>query len=152
MTLNKGKQFESIVKKSFEKEEDTYVLRLYDTTNGFIGIANPCDFVVYKHSRLFLIECKTCHGSSLPLANISSNQWNSLLEASNIDGIIAGYMIWFIDKDTTIFLQAQDAELYVKQTNKKSIPYNIPYAKQVLGNKKRVFYEYDMKGVLNGTY
>ena len=87
MTINRGKQFEAIVKKSFEKEPNTYVLRLYDTTNGFIGIANPCDFIVYKYPKLFLIECKTCHGASLPLTNISSNQWKRLLDADKVNGI-----------------------------------------------------------------
>lgn len=146
--VNRGKQFEDAIKQAFEKE--CYTLRLYDTTNGFVGIANPCDYIAYKKPHMFMIECKSCYGASLPIANISQHQRDSLLIADKYVGMIAGYMIWFIDKDRTFFIRATDLEKYIKSSGRKSIPFdltNLPI--DIDGKKKRIMYEYDMKGFLD---
>lgn len=41
MAENLGKKFEELIKEAFERE--CYILRLYDTTNGFLNVNNPCD-------------------------------------------------------------------------------------------------------------
>ena len=48
MKVNRGKQFEEQIKQAFLNVKDCSVDRLYDTTSGFIGVANICDFIIYK--------------------------------------------------------------------------------------------------------
>ena len=55
------------IKEAFEKVPDTSVYRLYDTTNGFVGVANISDFIVYKFPCQYFIECKSVHGNVFPL-------------------------------------------------------------------------------------
>ena len=40
---NRGKQFESMVKESFERVEGVSIDRLHDLTNGFSGSSNISD-------------------------------------------------------------------------------------------------------------
>lgn len=145
MTKNRGKDFESVIKKAFKKCVDIYILRLYDTMNGYSSVANPCDFIAFKTPKLFLLECKSCHGASLPVNNISDFQRTSLLNADkNYDDMIAGYIIWFIDKDVTVFVRATDIEEHFK--NNKSLNYkkaqDIGYVFK--GVKKKVFFDYNI--------
>ena len=146
MGQNRGKDFEEQVKKAFLKLPGTYIQRLYDSTSGFMGVHTPCDFIVYKLPILFCIECKSCHGNTLPWSNITDNQWHELIEFDKVKGVVAGFMIWFVDKDITIFVPATEMARY-RETGKKS--FNIKDLNRVcscfiLGKKKRVFFDYDM--------
>lgn len=142
MSENLGKRFESLIKESFERE--CYILRLYDTTNGYKNVANPCDFIVYDNPNMFMLECKSCHKASLPISDISDNQRISLVEASK-HGIIAGYLIWFIDKDRTVFISAEDLETYLITTGRKSLEWQEDkYSFDIVGIKRRKFFEYDI--------
>lgn len=146
MSENLGKKFEGIVREQFSKY--CYVLRLYDTTNGFLNISNPCDFITYDKKHMFMLECKSCHGASLPLSNISQNQRDSLVEASKYN-IIAGYLVWFIDKDITIFIRAEDLETYILETGRKSLACDeSKYSIKLNGTKKRKFFDYDIEQFL----
>ena len=154
MGTNRGKEFESIIKKACEKVDNTYVLRLYDSMSGYKSIANPCDFVIYNNPNLFLLECKSCYGASLPFSNISEFQWESLLKASSIKGIISGFMIWFIDKDVTVFVPASNMDIYAKTKESKSFSYKDAeeYGYIIPGIKKKIFFDYDLKQFLEGNY
>lgn len=149
MAENRGKKFENIIKESFEKTSDTVVVRLHDQTNGFMGSKNPCDFIVYHEPRMFAIECKTIHGATFPLSNITDNQYKELLKMSEIRGVYAGIIVWWVDYDVTRFFDISWIKK-LKGEEYKSIHYSIEKGIQIPGIKKRVFFDYDMEGFFNG--
>ena len=119
---------------------------------GYSNINNPCDFIVYRKGTINLFELKAIHGSTLNFkAHIRENQWQELLEYSKIAGVNAGIICWFLDYDITIFLpieylQAMKEENYKSFNIKKDIN-KIP--RVILdGEKKRVFFEYDLEKFL----
>lgn len=145
MSVNRGKQFETVLKEAFEKVPNTSVTRIHDQMTGFKGSTNICDFLIFHSPFLYAIECKSIHGNTLPFSNITDNQWKGLEEISKIRGVIAGVMVWFIDKDTTMFFSIRDLN-YLKREGHKSIKYlDELYAITLCGKKKRIFFEYDME-------
>ena len=154
MAVNRGKKFEQVVRESFERVPGVSIDRLNDNTAGFKGIAGICDFIVYKEPYEYYIECKSVHGASLPFSNITDTQWNGLLEKSKIEGVFAGVICWFIDKDVTKFIPIQLLQK-MKYNGGKSVRYDIIASSgyfiiEIKGKKKRVFYDYDMEEFLNG--
>lgn len=159
MAQNRGKQFESVIKEAFEKVDGVSIDRLHDQTTGFKGSQNICDFVVYKKPYEYYIECKSVHGASLPFSNITDTQWNGLLEKSKIEGVFAGVICWFVDKNVTYYFDI--GFLYALKTHGyKSVRYDSKvdsyppnYADDcelfmLTGKKKRVFFDYDMNQFL----
>lgn len=157
MAVNRGKQFEEVIRKCFERVPNTSVIRLPDPTNGYLGIRNISDFVIYHYPNQYFIECKSVHGNTLPFSNITDNQWNGLLEMSKLNGVIAGVICWWVDKDVTVFIPIDRLDLHKYQGN-KSIRYDdylwMDDVIQIKGNKKKIFFDYDMeqffKEVTNG--
>lgn len=152
MSQNRGKQFEEVIKKSFEKIPNVSIDRLHDQTTGYLGSNNICDFIVYKKPYEYYIECKSIHGNTFPFSNITDNQYRGLLEKSKIKGVIAGLMIWWIDRDVTAFVPIQFIE-WQKTLERKSLPYGLADAVEfenwmscitIPCKKKRVFFDYDM--------
>ena len=154
MTVSRGKDFEAVVKDACERVSDTYTLRLYDPQGGFIGVSNPCDYVIYRHHNMYMIECKALHGNLLSIhtrdpkkkyGNISNTQWEGLLKASTV-GVIAGVLVWWVDQDVTKFIPIQELEA-IRNGGRKSIRYDldIPYSNIIRGQKKRVFFDYDFE-------
>ena len=160
MSVNRGKQFEEVVKESFLKLSNVSIDRLHDQTNGFLGSKNICDFIVYRKPYEYYIECKSVHGNTLPFTNITDRQWNGLLEKSQINGVFAGILCWWVDKDVTRFIPIQMLNFLREFCKMKSYRYDIVdiedielayMYKSVLiqGKKKRVFFDYDMEELLN---
>ena len=91
------------------------------------------------------LECKSCHGNTFPLSNITQTQWNGLLEKDLFQGVYVGVMIWWIDKDVTMFIPASAMQMYEDDGN-KSVPYkNFPYSSYIIpGKKRQILYDYDM--------
>lgn len=164
MAVNRGKQFEDIIKEGFLKVPDVSIDRLHDQTNGYLGSSNICDFIVYKKPYEYYIECKSVHGNTLSIhsndqkkkyGNITNKQWEGLLEKSKIKGVFAGIICWWIDKDITRFIPIQILQCE-KDGGMKSIRYDadlgIGYQDEyqfspvidLKGKKKRVFFDYDM--------
>lgn len=144
---SRGKQFEKVVREAFERVSNTSVIRLHDQTTGFAGSANICDLLVYNYPNLYCIECKSVHGNTLPFSNITDKQWQGMLEQSQIEGVFAGVICWWVDKDVTLFLPIDELELE-KQHGWKSIRYDIERGNgvfEIKGKKKRVFFDYDME-------
>ena len=153
--VNRGKQFENVIKESFEKVEGVSIDRIHDQTNGYAGSANISDFIMYKYPHEYYIECKSVHGNTLPFSNITNNQWNGMLEKSKIPGVFAGVICWWIDKDVTLFIPIQLLQVE-KNLDHKSIRYDYGFAHYdketgkisppvtLSGKKKRVFWDYDM--------
>lgn len=150
MSVNRGKQFESVVRSAFEKVPNVSIDRLHDQTNGFKGSQNICDFIVYREPYEYYFECKSVHGASLPFSNITETQWNGLLQKSQIEGVFAGVICWWVDKDVTKFIPIQALQ-WNKENGYKSIRFNHNGTSfiEIKGKKKRVFFEYDMEGFLN---
>lgn len=162
MAVNRGKQFEDVVREAFEKVPGVSIDRLHDQTTKFKGTsANICDFIVYREPYEYYIECKSVHGNTLSIhsndpkhkyGNISNTQWEGLLEKSKIEGVTAGIICWWVDKDVTLFLPIQILNQF-KRVGNKSVRYDInEYIGNVIeikGKKKRVFFDYDMEEFLN---
>ena len=163
MAESRGKQFEQIIRETFSKVEGVSIDRLHDQTTGYKqSSTNICDFIVYKKPYEYYIECKTVHGNTLSIhsmpkpdkygklhgfyGNITDNQWEGMLEKSKIDGVFAGVICWWVDKDVTLFIPIQELEELFQHGN-KSIRYDIARTNgifEVCGEKKRIFFSYDM--------
>ena len=148
--VNRGKQFERVIKESFEKVPGVSIDRLHDQTSGFKGSQNICDFIVYREPYEYYFECKSVHGNTLPFSNITETQWNGLLQKSQIEGVFAGVICWWIDKDVTKFIPIQALQ-WNKENGYKSIRFdhNGTSFIDVKGKKKRVFFDYNMEEFLN---
>ena len=146
MAVNRGKDFENVIRECFKKVPNTNVERMADPVQGYLGIRNHCDFIVYHKPHEYHIECKSVHGNTFPFSNISKNQWDGLLEVSKIKGIIAGVIVWWVDKDVTKFIPIDCLE-WNKQRGYKSLRYdhNGTDFIELKGKKKRVFFDYDME-------
>lgn len=155
MGVNRGKDFEKIVQKALERIDGVSIDRLHDQTTGFKGSSNICDFIVYSYPHQWYIECKTCYGNTLNFHNITDKQWIGLLEKSKIRGVIAGYIVWFIDKDVTLFITA-DTMKTLRDDGAKSlridqiVGYEVSRHYIVIsGKKKQVFFDYNIQELLD---
>ena len=150
MAVNRGKQFEDVIREAFEKVPGVSIDRLHDQTTGWKGSSNICDFIVYREPYEYYFECKSVHGNTLPFRNISATQWNGLLEKSFIEGVTAGIICWWIDKDRTLFIPIQTLQ---KLLNSGNVSYRYDWDSydvvEIKGKKKRVFFEYDMEAFLD---
>ena len=145
MSKNRGKQFEEIIKKAFQKVNSCYIQRLYDPGFGYSGVRNFADFFVFCSPYLLFIECKSVDGGTLNFSRITDNQLKGLEEVSKKEKIIAGVLIWFKDKDFTCFVPIEEL-VKAKKQGLKSISfamidnlYHIP----LNGEKKRVLFDYN---------
>lgn len=146
--VSRGKDFEAVIKEAFEQIPDTHVYRIPDQMNKFYGSKNPCDFLIYHKPILYAIECKATNKPSLPFANISEYQWSELLKMSQVSGVVAGIICWYVNNDRTIFIPIQFLET-LKQNGAKSIRYDADDLAiiEIQGKKKRVFWTYDMNSL-----
>lgn len=149
-----GKKFEQVFRTSLDKVQNISIDRLPDQVTKFKGSTNPSDFIVYKYPRQYYMECKSSSCTSLSFDNIT--QWNDLLEKSKITGVVAGVVIWFYNKDVTVFLDIRLLEC-MRQEGYKSVSYDLHWATdekisnwsnyycELYGEKRRVYYDYDME-------
>ena len=158
MPPNYGKEFEGVVRKSFEQVPNVSIDRLHDQTTGWKGSANICDFIVYREPYEYYFECKSVHGNTLPFSNITDTQWNGLLQKSQIKGVTAGIICWWVDKDVTKFISIQ-VLAWLDMSGYKSIRYDkgtpdkyIGDIIEIKGKKKRVFFDYDMEKFLDDLH
>ena len=155
MPPNYGKEFEGVVRKAFEQVPNVSIDRLHDQTTGWKGSANICDFIVYREPYEYYFECKSVHGNRLPFSNITDTQWKGLMEKSQIEGVFAGVICWWIDKDRTAFIPIHVLQ-YMRENDAKSFPCSLLDTRitdwegivEITGKKKRVFFNYDMERFL----
>lgn len=150
--VNRGKQFEDKVEAYMSAVPDVYVRRLYDPQGGQLGVANPCDYDVYKRPQFYMIECKSTHENTLAIYSpnpkkvygaISNKQWEGMLEATKF-GVVAGVICWWIEKDITKFLPIEELEKYRNEGHKSiRYDYELPNSLIIKGEKMRVFFKYD---------
>ena len=151
MADNVGKKFEQKLKEDFLKIPGATIDRIYDTSNGFRGIKNICDFIGYRYPNIFYFECKTIKGNTFPLTNLK--QYDKLLAKKNIKGVIAGVVLWFYEHDKVLFIPIKTFEK-LKENNQKS--FNIKmvegqeYPSIVIPSvKKRTFMDSDYTVLLS---
>lgn len=143
---NRGKDFEDLIRKGFERLPNTTIERMPDPTMGYLGVRNKCDFLAYHFPYVYYLECKTVHSHRLPMNNITFNQRTGMLDVSEVRGVIAGVICWFIPEEKTIFMPIQVIERY-RLAGEKSInirKMNDPDFIELMSKKKRVFYDYDL--------
>lgn len=118
--VNRGKQFEEQFKKDFLRTfPNGFIFRLPDQMSGYKSYSqNPCDFICYTHGKLFLVECKSHKGASLPFEALS--QYEKLVSYSNIPGVYAGVVIWLYEKDKVLYAPIQLIK-QLKLEGKKSV-------------------------------
>ena len=154
-TNNQGKGFEAHVQQAFERVPQCVVHRLKDQIGKFKHVDNPCDFFFYYKPTLFCIECKSTIGASLSFTKIRKDEQIDQLHAlCEKDGVVGGFMIWFKDKDETVFVKHSVVyDMYYD--GKKSISLsgirNLPEDSwcTIKGTKKRVYYEYDVRDFIS---
>lgn len=144
--VSRGKDFEAVVREAFERVPDTHVYRVPDQQTYRVGSKNPCDFLIYHKPVLYAIECKATNKPSLPFSNVTEFQWTELLKMSQVSGVVAGILCWFVNQDRTVFIPIQFLET-LKQNGAKSIRYDADdwAIIEIQGRKKRVFWDYDFK-------
>ena len=156
MKKNRGKDFEQVIKKAFASVPNVSVDRIPDQMSQYKGSTNICDFIVYRKPYQYYIECKCVYGNTFPLSRISQAQAEGLLKKAEIDGVKAGVIVWWIDKDVTRYIPIWQIEC-IKQNGYKSIHWNTACESVWLqGKKSRVYFSYDMeqffKEVENGFW
>ena len=155
MSKNQGKGFEDEIQTAFEAVPDCLAHRLKDQIGKYKNVSNPCDFYFYHKPYLYAIECKSTKGASLSFNDIrEQEQIIDLHEIAQKRGVVAGFMIWFIDKDATFFVRHDVVyDRYMKAKNgdgKKSISFTdileLPPEDFhiVAGVKKRKYFTYNM--------
>ena len=71
--MNEGKRFEHNIRRSLPG-----IIRLYDATNGYSGVCNPCDFIYYVYPFMFMIEAKSVKRHKIYWTAITENQHEQL--------------------------------------------------------------------------
>ena len=159
MAQNRGKQFEEVVKKSFERVEGVSIDRLRDAPRKLKGVDNPSDFIVYKKPHEIYVECKSHKGNTLPFSCIREEQLRGMSEKAKIDGVKAGIIVWFIDHDLTVWISINELVFWRDIGNKSINIKNIQDSHTerirhivIQGKKKRVYFDYDIEEFLEELY
>lgn len=80
-------------------------MRLPDQQSGYFGTSkNICDFITFAERTLFLIECKSHKGASVPFDAIS--QYEKLVSYAGYKGVRCGVVIWLYEKDIVFYMPA----------------------------------------------
>lgn len=149
---NYGKIFENNFRSDWLRTfPDSFILRLPDQLSGYkYTSSNICDFITYYNNILFLIECKSHKGASLPFNNIT--QYDKMKQYTGILGVRTGVVLWLIDKDVILYVPISTIT-QMKAEGKKSVGlkalkegYNIKIIPSV---KKRVFMRSDYSILLS---
>ena len=146
--VNRGKDFEAEIKKSFEVIQGVSFDRLPDPMAGFSGVRNISDFSMFHAPDMFYLECKSLYGNTLNYkSDITLNQWEGMYEKSKINRCVAGVCVWFIDYDITCFVNIIDLHAH-KDSGAKSLNIDDITGEESVrhfiidGIKKRVMFKY----------
>ena len=150
-----GKKFENDFKASVP--DTCWIYRLRDNASSFSGgnntrfaSSNICDYILFDDitRTLYLIECKSTKGTSVPLSMIRNNQIEGLQEASK-HNLVAGILVNFRNENNdTFFILIDEFIDMMNSINKKS--FNIKDlesigATRVESTKKRTRYTYNIE-------
>ena len=148
-----GKKWEVTFEQSWKDAfPEGFIFRLKDQMTGYLETSqNPCDYICFENKHLFLVECKTHKGASIPFTAIP--QYDRLLKYKDKKDVLAGAIIWFSEKDSIIWVDINSMEKMINDGEKsiglrmvKNKSYNII---EVPFEKKRVFLFPDCKFLVN---
>lgn len=158
MPKNEGKVFEDCIKASVP--DTCWIYRLRDNASSFakgegtrFTSSNICDFIAFDDitRTLFLWECKSTKGTSIPLSMLRDNQIKGLLEASK-HNLVAGLLLNFRNENNdTFFLLIDDFVYMMNEISKKSFNVKdlINYgAIRIDSEKKRTKYKYNLSKLI----
>lgn len=151
---NLGKKFEDVIKESFLKVPDVSIDRLRDASKKLKNVDNPSDFIVYKYPHQIYVECKSHKGNTLPFSCIREEQIKGMSEKTQIDGVLAGVILWFIDHDLTVWIPIQEVVDWQGRGAKSINIKDLDHLKHIViqGKKKRVYFDYFMDDFLRELY
>ena len=147
MAVNKGKGFESQFRSDWVKAfPGGSIIRLQDQMTGYKEFSkNICDFICYNYPNMFLIECKSHKGASLPLDNIT--QYDKLKSYADVKGLRVGIVLWLYEKDKVFYIPISTIKK-LKEEGEKSVgirhlnKYNII---EIPSEKMRVYMRSDYR-------
>ena len=145
MARDKGKAFETKFKEDWLKSfPEGFLYRLPDQMSGYkVTSKNLCDFIGFNLNTLYLTECKSHKGASIPIANIT--QYESLKTKVDIKGVRSGVVLWLYEKDKVFYIPTKTITQMIND-GEKSIgirhldKYRII---EIPSTKKRVFMDSD---------
>ena len=159
---NSGKKFENQWKKSVT--EGMYYLRLKDNPSSFgqdssfvrFTLNNPYDCFIFYNRFLFPMELKSTQSTSISIQReknkkgkmIKLHQIQGLTEANEFDGIFAGFVFDFRETENTYWIDINDFNVFLSETDKKSINEKdiIKYKGIVVSKtKKKVNFSYNLQ-------
>lgn len=144
-----GKMFEEdFFEGTKEFENDAFTIRLYDTTNGFRGVANPCDYIAATDFGTVFIELKTTKEASLSFNNITENQWFQLARAEGCKFALAGILVYFQKHEKIIWYPISTLE-EIKKSGVKSVNPNFIEGYEVAYKKRRTRLTIPFQNVLD---
>lgn len=107
--MSRGKKFEERFKKDWiDSVKESFIYRLNDQMSGYMGSSNICDFICYNYPNIFIIDCKSIQGNTLPFSDL--RQYDKMLEYKNIKGLYVGFIVWFVDHDRVLWIPIQTME------------------------------------------
>lgn len=152
---NLGKKLEEAIKEALNiPEEHISIDRLPDPMGGYSGVKNICDFTCYKFPFNYFLECKSTYDNTLNFkSDITTDQWDGMLDKSKYFGCLAGVCVWFISYDVTAFVPIQELQR-LKDEGKKSLHIDDLDREDLIhfdisGIKKRVYFSYDGLDLIN---
>lgn len=143
---DRGKQFEEKFKKDWMKSFPSSVLfRLPDQMSGYKTTSkNICDFIGFNDGILYLIECKTHKGASLPFECL--RQLFLMSKYLKVPNVRIGVVLWLYEKDVVYYIPITTI-LQMKKDGKKSVGIRAVeegYSIKIIPSiKKRVFMDSD---------
>ena len=142
---NYGKQFETKFRQDWQRcFPNSFLLRLNDQVSGYkFTSANICDFIAYTEGKLYLLECKSHSGASLPFSVIS--QYDKLKSYVGFEGIRSGVIVWLYEKDKCFYVPIKTVTKLMKDNQKSVGVRNLGKADiiEIPSVKKRVFMDSD---------
>lgn len=116
--MNEGKRWES----NFKESMGVGCIRLYDTTNGFVGVNNPCDFIFFKYPYQYLFELKSVEKNSLPLTGTTLRQIDDMYKIMQTgEGILGGICVQFREARKAFFIPVLQLKYALDVEGLKSI-------------------------------
>lgn len=148
---NCGKVFEKEIRKQFDDLRDVSVDRINDNV-GYAGAYNIADLIVYRKPYKYYIELKSTKGTSFPFDRVNLRALTDMQYASLVTGVDCYFIIWFIDLDRTIAINARELYNQIHVHNRKSIGtksfQHFDFI-EVQGEKKRKYYKYNLIELLD---
>jgi len=159
MSVSRGKEFE----KNFENSTKSLISsganitidRLYDVV-GKKTIKQPSDYICYFYPNQIYVECKSTHDDSF--SYFTQPQYERLAEKSNIRGIKAGMLVWFVTNKRVFWVDIDWMTAYYDSRGVKSftvarleqcVKNNISGVYEVEQQTKRINPEMNLKGLYN---